>query len=114
MVIIFNYEKFFMTKIEEELRKLPDLSQTVFKLQKMQNNADVEISQVLEVLQENSFVVAKIMKMANSKLFGFSNKIDTLNNAVSLYGINFTISSAISESINNILNPRATCKFNNE
>jgi HD-like signal output (HDOD) protein len=105
MVIIFNYEKFFMTKIEEELRKLPDLSQTVFKLQKMQNNADVEISQVLEVLQENSFVVAKIMKMANSKLFGFSNKIDTLNNAVSLYGINFTISSAISESINNILNP---------
>lgn len=66
MVIIFNYEKFFMTKIEEELRKLPDLSQTVFKLQKMQNNADVEISQVLEVLQENSFVVAKITNIFNN------------------------------------------------
>lgn len=55
-----------MTKIEEELRKLPDLSQTVFKLQKMQNNADVEISQVLEVLQENSFVVAKITNIFNN------------------------------------------------
>lgn len=32
----------------------------------MQNNADVEISQVLEVLQENSFVVAKITNIFNN------------------------------------------------
>ena len=97
MVTIFNYEKFFMTKIQEELKKLPDLSQTVFKLQKMQNDADIEISQVLEVLEENSFVVAKIMKMANSKLFGFSNKIDTLNNAVSLYIIPQNVKTTFSK-----------------
>lgn len=95
-----------MTKIQEIIEKLPDLSETVFKLQKMREQPDTEIVQVLDILEENRFIVAKIMKIANSKLFRFANRIDTLNNAVLLFGINFTTSVAISESINNSLIPK--------
>lgn len=94
-----------MSKIEEVIKRLPDLPDSVFKLQKMRNDSTTEISEILEVLQDDPFIIAKIMELANSKLFGFTNKIESLNTAVSLYGINFTTASAIFELINNTFNP---------
>ena len=49
------------------------------------------------MLEENHFVNTRILKMSNSKLFGFSNHVDTLSKALALYGINFTISVAIAQ-----------------
>ncbi len=91
-------------KIEENIAKLPDLSEVVFKLFKIKKRDSFEINELITILEENNLVVAKIMKIANSKFFGFSHSVDTLHNAVSLYGINFTFSIAICEIINNTLN----------
>lgn len=103
-----------MTNIEKIVTKIPNLSKVVLKLENLKKIDSFELVELIEVLQENQLAVSKIMKMANSKFFGFSNSIDSLHNAVSLYGFNFTISVAISEIINNTLIPNLDMYHSNK
>ncbi len=48
-------------------------------------------------------MVATILKTANSSLFGFRSKVDTLSRAIYLLGMNFTISIAMSTVIQDTL-----------
>uniref|UniRef100_UPI0040479D0A HDOD domain-containing protein n=1 Tax=Aliarcobacter sp. TaxID=2321116 RepID=UPI0040479D0A len=88
-----------MSTIEEKLKQLPFLPDIIFDLEKIRTADDIDIKKVIEVLEQNHFITTKILQMANSKLFGFSNHIDTLSKAISLYGINFTISFSIAQII---------------
>lgn len=88
-----------MSTIEEKLKQLPFLPDIIFELEKIRISDDIDIQNVIEVLEKDHFITTKILQMANSKLFGFSNHIDTLSKAISLYGINFTISFSIAQII---------------
>jgi HD-like signal output (HDOD) protein len=84
-----------MSTITDKLKQLPFLPDIISELQRIKENDDFDINKILEILEKDHFVTSKILEMANSKLFGFSNHIDTLSKALSLYGINFTISIVI-------------------
>ena len=88
-----------MNIIEEKLKQLPLLPDIIFELQKNKDSDDFNIKKILEILEEDHFVNTKILQMSNSKLFGFSNHVDTLSKALALYGINFTISVAMAQII---------------
>ena len=88
-----------MKEIEERIKQLPMLPDIIFDLQKLKDSNDFDTKKILDTLEENHFVPAKILQMANSKLFGFSHHVDTLSKALSLYGINFTVSIAIAQII---------------
>lgn len=92
-----------MSEIEDKLKQLPYLPDIIFELQKIRNSDDLDIDKILNILEEDHFITAKILQLSNSKLFGFPNHIDTFNKAFSLYGVNFTVSFAIVQVIQNSL-----------
>ena len=98
-------KSYFMKRIEELIEQIPPLPKMVYNLLDIKKSDSFEISEVLEILEENHFVVSKIMKTVNSKLFRINTSIETLQNAISLYGINFISSLAIVECINSTLRP---------
>lgn len=93
-----------MNTIENKVKQLPSLPDIILKLQKIKDSNDFDTNKILEILEEDHFVVTKILEMANSKLFGFSNHVDTLSKALALYGINFTISIAFAQIIKDTIN----------
>lgn len=98
-------KSYFMEKIEEIIEQIPPLPKMVYKLLQIKKSDSFEINEVLEILEENHFVVSKIIKTVNSRLFRMNTSIDTLHSAISLYGINFISSLAIIECINSTLRP---------
>ncbi len=90
-----------MLNIKEKIEKLPFLPEIVFELQSLQKQKDFDHKKILTLIEKDSFVSAKILEMANSKLFGFNNSVKTVSKALSLFGATFTIAIAISESIKN-------------
>lgn len=93
-----------MNTIENKVKQLPLLPDIILKLQRIKDSNDFDTNKILEILEEDHFVVANILQMANSKLFGFSNHVDTLSKALALYGINFTISVAFAQIIKDTIN----------
>lgn len=94
-----------MAKIEETISKIPELPKLVYKLQEIKKNDLLEIDEIINVLREDHFLVSKVMRVVNSKLFRHYDFVETLHSAVSLYGVNFILSIAIVEAINNTIFP---------
>ncbi len=90
-----------MLNINEKIETLPSLPKIVFLLQDLENKKDFDHKKILALIEKDSFISAKILQMANSKLFGFNNSVKTVSKALSLFGATFTIAIAISESIKN-------------
>lgn len=69
---------------------LPPLPATVLKLREYIDNAgaDVNIDEVVRIIQEDPLVTAELLRLANSPYYGFSHEISTIQQVVSLLGIN--------------------------
>lgn len=92
-----------MSVLEEDLKKLPILPNIVTLLLNLKSNENYDTKKLLELIHRDPILTSRILYLANSKYFGFTNKIDTPGQAISLYGMNFTIAVCISEIINNTL-----------
>lgn len=83
---------------------LAPLPKTLLDIEKVKKKENFENSDLVAILEQDPLMVSTILKTANSAMFGFSSKIDTLSRAVSLLGTNFTISIALGSGIKNTLN----------
>lgn len=88
----------------EEINSLPPLPTSVIELEKYKNIESTNISKLLSIIEEDPLMVATILKIANSSMFGFKFKIETLSKAINLLGTNFTISIAIGCAVQNTVN----------
>jgi len=73
---------------------LPPLPKTIMKLDEFNNMEDKEYKQLVNILIKDPLLTATILKVANSAMFGFQRKIDTVDKAVNLLGFDFTLSIA--------------------
>lgn len=78
--------------IQDKIEALPPLPQTLIKLQEFKKQPIKEIEDLAHILEQDPLVVASILKVANSSLFGFRNKVETVKRAIGLLGIDFVIS----------------------
>lgn len=90
-------------KILEEIDSLPPLPKTVIEVNKFRESQSKEISKLIEIIEKDPLIVATLLKMSNSAMFGFRNRVETVGRAVNLLGINFTVSIIICTAIQNIL-----------
>ena len=88
----------------EEIKSLPPLPTSISEINKFKNLENTDISQLISIIEQDPLMVVSILKVANSTMFGFRNKVDTLSRAVNLLGVSFTISVAISSAIQNSIN----------
>jgi HD-like signal output (HDOD) protein len=87
----------------EKIDALPPLPRTILELEEFKRNSDKQAESLLEIIDQDPLIVATILKIANSAMFGFKSSVETASRAINLLGINFTLSIAFSTSIKNAI-----------
>ena len=89
--------------ILEKIESLPPLPKTIIDIEEFRKKHDKEASALLEIIEKDALIISTLLKISNSAMFGFRSKVETPSRAVSLLGINFTISIAIGGTVQNLL-----------
>ena len=84
------------TKIYAKVDELPTLPAVLPKLMGLMENEKSSAGQVADTIFKDPALTSKILKVANSAYYGFSQEISTLNKAVPLLGYNMVRSFALS------------------
>ncbi len=79
--------------------QLPTLPSVAVRLLELTRDPETEIRQVIEVINSDPAIAAKILKAANSSFFGLSSEVRTLEKAVPLLGTTVSTSLALSFSL---------------
>lgn len=90
--------------ISKKIDALPPLPKTVMELQEFKRKDVQEISELLKILEKDPLIMATLLKVANSAMFGFRHKVETTKKAVELIGVNFTLSIAFGSAVKSTLN----------
>lgn len=84
------------SKIYSKIDELPTLPSTVTRLLTLFEDKRSNVSLITEIVQKDPALAAKILKVANSAYYGFSQKISNLERAIALLGFNMIKSLVIS------------------
>ena len=74
-------------KIMAEVSSFPSMPRAGFKLRALLNKADVEFSEIEEILRHDPGLATNVLRLANSAFFGLSTKVGSLKQAVMLLGV---------------------------
>jgi HD-like signal output (HDOD) protein len=92
------------SSIIDSIKSLPPLSTTIAEINRINANEDSTIHDMAEVIEHDPMIVANILKIANSPLYGFAKEIRNASQAVSLFGMSMTRSIALGNSMRKLLN----------
>ncbi|MBX7491003.1 HDOD domain-containing protein [Helicobacter turcicus] len=95
--------------IDTNIEALPPLPQTIAELQKICLNEETTTKQVANVIGKDPFLTTELIKYANSPIYGYTRKIHSVFQAVSMFGIStakgLAIASAVKSSFQIDLSP---------
>jgi HD-like signal output (HDOD) protein len=91
-------------EIAKKVDALPPLPKTLIELQEFKKKNVQEPIELLGILERDPLILATLLKVANSAMFGFRHKVETTKKAIELIGINFTLSIAFGSAIKSTLN----------
>ena len=91
------------SNILSHIKNLPPLPETVLKVQRITNDPNASIKDLVNVIKDDPMITANLIKAANSPLYGFSRQIKTVDHAVSLFGMATVKGFVISFTIRNTL-----------
>lgn len=80
--------------IEKDTLVLPTLPEIALNVREITENEDSGINDLIEVINQDAALSARILKVCNSPLFRGSNEINNLNMAVGRLGMQYTSSLA--------------------
>lgn len=86
-----------------QIDSLPPLPQTVLNIEEYKNKADKAPQELAQIIGKDPLILSTLLKVSNSAMFGFKKRIETSQMAVSLLGVNFTISLALGSAIKNLV-----------
>ena len=89
--------------ITKMIDALPPLPKTLIELEEFKKKPVQEILELLTILEKDPLILATLLKIANSAMFGFRHKVETSKKAIELIGINFTLSIAFGSAIKSTL-----------
>ena len=79
-----NNLKYIIDQIDE----LPPLPDIAFKLVKLTASLDTDISEIIQLVEQDQAITIKVLKMCNSSFYGFSQRVSSVQQAVVLLGYN--------------------------
>ncbi|MCW8896338.1 MAG: HDOD domain-containing protein [Sulfurimonas sp.] len=96
-------------EILKQIKQLPPLPESAMQIEAIYQNPDSSFSDMVHILEKDPLLTADILKAANSPLYGFSREINSINQAVGLFGIGtirgFALASIIKKSFTLDLSP---------
>ena len=74
--------------IVADLKSLPPLSNIAFEIQEIYSKGakNLDIIKLVRVIEEDAVLTANILRMINAPIYGFSRKIASISQAVTLFG----------------------------
>lgn len=101
-------ERTEIQKLIEDAGALISLPEVSIQVNKMVDDPSVTAADIGKVLSRDPALVAQLLKLANSPLYGFSREVDTVSRAVALLGTNrlrdLVLSSSVSHAFDGIPN----------
>lgn len=89
--------------IIEKIDALPPLPKTVIEIEEYRQQKSRDLDELLVIINKDALLVSTLLKVANSAIFCFKSKVETVSKAVNLLGVEFTVSIAISSALQSIL-----------
>jgi HD-like signal output (HDOD) protein len=90
-------------KILKQIKSLPPLPKSVLEVQRITNDPNSSIADLVKVIKEDPMLTANLLKAANSPLYGFTRQIKTVDQAVSLFGMTTVKGFVISFAVRNTM-----------
>ena len=84
---ILSFERKVLLKKISEVTDLPIPNVHLITVIRMMRDENVKIKSLVEAIQKDQTLVAKILKLVNSGLYGLKAKVDSVEHAVGLLGI---------------------------
>ena len=85
----------------KKIDSLPPLPKTIIDLEEFKKSSNKDLDVLLQILEQDPLIIATLLKVSNSAMFGFNNKVENPGRAIHLLGINFTLSIAFGSAIKN-------------
>jgi HD-like signal output (HDOD) protein len=78
-----------------KINSLPPLPNSIFEIQEFEKVKNTTPEKLIKIVKNDPLIVANILRVSNSSMFGFRSEIDTVSRAINLLGVNFAISIAV-------------------
>jgi len=85
----------------KKIDSLPPLPKTILDLEEFKKSSNKDLDVLLKILEQDPLIIATLLKVSNSAMFGFNNKVENAARAIHLLGVNFTLSIAFGSAIKN-------------
>lgn len=85
----------------KKIDSLPPLPKTIIELEEFKKSSNKDLDVLLKILEQDPLIIATLLKVSNSAMFGFNNKVENPSRAIHLLGVNFTLSIAFGSAIKN-------------
>jgi len=85
----------------KKIDSLPPLPKTIIDLEEFKKSSNKDLDVLLQILEQDPLIIATLLKVSNSAMFGFNNKVENPGRAIHLLGVNFTLSIAFGSAIKN-------------
>ena len=89
--------------IIEKIDSLPPLPNSILELEEFRKMPSKEPLDLLKIIEKDPLIITTVLRVANSAMFGFVSEVETPSRAISLLGVNFTISIALGSVIQNLI-----------
>ncbi len=88
--------------ILKKIKQLPPLPESAMEIEAVYQNPDSTFNDMVKILEKDPLLTADILKAANSPLYGFSREINSISQAVGLFGMGtirgFALASIVKKS----------------
>ncbi len=88
----------------DSIKSLPPLPKTVIDMQRVCNDPNASINDLVKTIEGDPMIVANLLKAANSPLYSLRREINNVAQAVSLFGMSMTRSIGLGNSVRKLLN----------
>ena len=96
-------------EILKKIKQLPPLPESAMQIEAVYQNPDSNFQDMVKIIEKDPLLTADILKAANSPLYGFSREINSISQAVGLFGMGtvrgFALASIVKKSFSLDLSP---------
>ena len=75
------------SEIIQNIKSLPVIPESVRKIQEVCSDARSSIADVVKIVEKDPILTASLLRAANSPLYGFAREVNTIPQAISLFGM---------------------------
>ena len=96
-------------EVLKRIKQLPPLPETAMQIEKVYQDPNSSFQDMAKIIEKDPLLTADILKAANSPLYGFSREINSISQAVGLFGMGtvrgFALASIVKKSFSLDLSP---------